>query len=74
MYQLENSFSFGTFQFNSRRGSARQIASQIITIYPCVLNGGHKHYSFNFKISSQWMFCIYLIGGNNIVSTFRVLP
>ena len=74
MFQLENSFSFGAIQYNSSRCSVRQIASQTITICPCLLNVGHKHYSFNFKISCHWMFYIYSIGGNNIVSSFRVLP
>ena len=56
MFQLENSFSFGAIQYSSRRCSVRQIASQTITICPCLLYVGHKHYSFNFKISCHWMF------------------
>ena len=67
MFQLENSFSFGAIQYSSRRCSVRQIAPQTITICPCLLNVGHKHYSFNFKTSCHWIFYIYSIGGNNIV-------
>ena len=67
MFQRENSFSFGAIQYSSRRCSVRQIASQAITICPCLLYVGHKHYSFNFKISCHCMFYIYWIGGNNIV-------
>ena len=74
MFQLENSFSFGAIQYSSRRCSVRLIASQTITVCPCLLYVGHKHYSFNFKISCHWMFYIYSIGWNNIVSSFRVLP
>ena len=53
MFQLENSFSFGAIQYSSRRCSVRQIASQTITICPCLLYVGDWSQALQLQLQNK---------------------